>query len=81
MRAACVAISRFKFVMRGISRDFQSLGRPPIGKKAATLYALRLPDEIVRDVKAYTKANGLKSQSAAIRQMIEVVLEGWKSGT
>src|SRR5262245_10746311 len=51
------------------------MGRPPIGKKAATLYAIRLPGEIAKEIKAYTKANGLKSQSEAIRRMIDVALE------
>jgi metal-responsive CopG/Arc/MetJ family transcriptional regulator len=51
------------------------MGRPPIGKKAATLYAIRLPSEIAKEIKAYAKANGLKSQSEAIRRMIDVALE------
>jgi hypothetical protein len=51
-------------------------GRPPIGKKAAKLIALRLPDEIDRGVRAYAKANKIGSQSEAIRHMIEIVLKG-----
>jgi metal-responsive CopG/Arc/MetJ family transcriptional regulator len=51
------------------------MGRPPIGKRAATLYAIRLPGEIAKEIKAYAKANGLKSQSEAIRRMIDVALE------
>ena len=51
------------------------MGRPPIGKKAATLFAIRLPDEIANGIKAYAKANGIKTKGAAIRRMIDVALE------
>jgi hypothetical protein len=60
-------------VKRNVIR--KRMGRPPIGKKAAKLIALRLPDEIERGVKAYAKTHKLGSLSAAIRHMIEIVLK------
>jgi hypothetical protein len=55
------------------------LGRKPIGKKAAPLFALRLPDEITRDVKAYAKAEGIKHQGEALRRLIKEALEKRKA--
>jgi hypothetical protein len=49
-------------------------GRKPIGKKAAHLFALRLPEELTRDVRAYAKEEGIKHQGAAIRRLIEEAL-------
>jgi hypothetical protein len=50
-------------------------GRPRIGKDVAAVFPVRLPKEIVKGVKAYAKAKNIKGQGAAIRHMIERVLE------
>jgi metal-responsive CopG/Arc/MetJ family transcriptional regulator len=55
----------------------KKLGRPTIGKKAAKLFAIRLPDEVAKNVKAFAKANDIKSQSEAIRRLVEHGLKHW----
>lgn len=46
-------------------------GRKPIGEKAAKVVAMRLPEEIINDVKAYAKEQGIKHQSIAFRRLVE----------
>jgi hypothetical protein len=57
----------------------KKIGRPPIGKKAANLFALRLPEEITKDVAAYAKEHGIRHKGEAIRRLIEEALAKWKA--
>jgi metal-responsive CopG/Arc/MetJ family transcriptional regulator len=52
----------------------KKMGRPVTvaGEKSVTI---RLPDKIAKEIKAYAKGNGLKTQSESIRRMIDVALE------
>ncbi len=57
-----------------VRQKSKKVGRPVTvaGERSVTI---RLPDKIAKEIKAYAKANGLKSQSEAIRRMIDVALE------
>ena len=52
------------------------MGRPPIGDKAASLYAMRLPDELIAEIDAYAEREGVRSRSEAVRRLLESALKG-----
>jgi metal-responsive CopG/Arc/MetJ family transcriptional regulator len=54
------------------------VGRPPIGDKAASLYAMRLPDELIAELDAYAEREGIKSRSEAVRRLLESALKATK---
>ncbi len=62
--------------MKSVNKNVirKRIGRKPIGAKAARVFALRLPDEVAKDVKAYAKAEGIRHQGEAIRRLIEDAL-------
>jgi Arc/MetJ-type ribon-helix-helix transcriptional regulator len=60
-----------KIIVRQKSRK---VGRP-VTVAGEISVTIRLPDKVAKYIKAYIKANGLKSQSEAIRRMIDVALE------
>jgi len=53
-------------------------GRKPIGERAAKVYSVRLPEEIVHDLKAYAKEQGIKHQGVALRRLVEQALQRGK---
>jgi hypothetical protein len=53
----------------------KKMGRPRLGKQPAGLVAIRLPEEITKAVASWAKREGIKSQSAALRRLIERGLE------
>jgi metal-responsive CopG/Arc/MetJ family transcriptional regulator len=56
-------------------------GRKPIGKKAAAVFAMRIPQEIADRVDEYAaRDDTIKSRSEAIRRLIEHALESVKRG-
>ena len=57
-----------------VRQKSKKMGRPVTvaGEKSVTI---RLPDKIAKEIKAYAKANGLKTQSESIRRMIDVAFE------
>jgi len=52
----------------------RQVGRPPIGERAAGIYPIRLPDEIVDAVDAYVEREGIRWRAEGIRQLLELGL-------
>jgi metal-responsive CopG/Arc/MetJ family transcriptional regulator len=50
------------------------MGRPTMGEKAAGVYPMRLPDEIIVAVDAYAEREGVKNRSEAFRRLVELGL-------
>jgi hypothetical protein len=61
-----------------IQNSGRKVGRPPIGDKAASLYAMRLPDELIAELDAYAEREGIKSRSEAVRRLLESALKPTK---
>jgi metal-responsive CopG/Arc/MetJ family transcriptional regulator len=54
------------------------MGRPPISAKAATLYAMRLPDELIAELDAYAEREGIANRSEAVRRLLGEALNAAK---
>jgi metal-responsive CopG/Arc/MetJ family transcriptional regulator len=57
-----------------IRKSRKKMGRPPMGEEAASIYPMRLPNEIVTAVDAYAEREGIKTRSEAFRRLVEIGL-------
>jgi Ribbon-helix-helix protein, copG family len=57
-------------VNRIVQVTLYEMGRPPISDKAASLYAMRLPDELIAELDAYAEREGIENRSEAVRRLL-----------
>jgi Arc/MetJ-type ribon-helix-helix transcriptional regulator len=57
-----------------IRKSGKRMGRPPLGEKAARIFPVRLPDEIVMAIDAFAEREAIKMRSEAIRRLVELGL-------
>jgi Arc/MetJ-type ribon-helix-helix transcriptional regulator len=57
-----------------IRKSGKKMGRPPLGEKAAGIFPVRLPDEIVMAIDAFAEREAIKMRSEAIRRLVELGL-------
>jgi metal-responsive CopG/Arc/MetJ family transcriptional regulator len=50
------------------------MGRPPVGEAPASVYSMRLPDELIEAVDAYAEREIIKTRSEAVRRLVEQAL-------
>src|SRR5262249_77569 len=58
-----------------IPKEKKPMGRPPIGEKAAKMWAFRLPDELASELDAYAERPGVETRGEAVRTLLEAVLK------
>ena len=57
-----------------IPKEKKPMGRPPIGEKAAKMWAFRLPDELASELDAYAERHGIQTRAEAVRALLEAAL-------
>jgi len=58
-----------------VKHEPKPMGRPPIGEKAAKMWAFRLPGELAGQLDAYAERHGVETRAEVVRALLEAALK------